>query len=77
MEFGNSRISGPVALVAFTKYNIGVHPIIMGVLFSAIAYVVLTLVTPPLPDSYVDAFMERIGRQKPDAGAKVERTVTT
>lgn len=69
-------ISGPVALVAFTLYNIGINPIIMGVLFSAIAHVLLTLMTPPLPDSYVDAFMERIGR-KQEADAKVGRTVTT
>lgn len=72
-----SMLSGSIALVAFTRYNIGIHPIIMGVLFSAIAYVVLSLLTPPLPDSFVDAFMERIGRQKSKVDSKVESTVTT
>ncbi len=69
-------ISGPVALVGFTLFNIGVNPIIMGVIFSAIAYVLLTLMTLPLPDSYVDAFMERIGRRQ-EAHGKTGRTVTT
>jgi sodium/proline symporter len=58
-----AMIAGAVGIVFFTLFRIALHPIIMGVLSSLVAFLLFTYATPPQPER-VEAFMVRIGRSK-------------